>query len=79
MDWRMEASERVQAFQHVTNRDPSTPGNPIIGIPDIVTRKKKQKTLYARTGMNLRQSADDNDKNTNKSLWSVTNPSKVNY
>ena len=41
--------------------------------------KNPTKTLYARTGTNLRQSADDNDNNTNNSLWSVTNPSKVNY
>jgi hypothetical protein len=34
---------------------------------------------YARTGTNLQENANDNGNNTDDNLWSVGNPSKVNY
>jgi hypothetical protein len=71
-------SEVLASFYNF-NRDPSTPLVTQLGYHISPRAKNPKKTLYARTNTNLRQSADDNDNNTNDGLWIVTDPSKVSY
>jgi hypothetical protein len=72
----IKASIHVEC--HHFNQDQSPPDIPL-GKSNFFMRKKQKYFLYMRTGTNLRQSADDNDNNAANDLWSVGNPSKVNY
>jgi hypothetical protein len=60
-------------------QDQSTPLRSQMGLEILSRASKKYFHSYTRAGINLRRSANNNGQNADDDIWSVGNPSKVDY